>query len=160
MNKIIFLIGFLISGSFCFSQTIIRSSINCVGNSANTEHITVQQTVGQSYQTGAYYSNEIESRPGFIQPSQLWVELIQNTFKVKMTVYPNPAVTTVDFKLNENLENIVLRVIDANGRMIYIEKIESLREYTLNCAPWTAGNYFIYITDKSGNIYQSKLIKR
>lgn len=147
----------LSAGAKC--QTIIRSSIGPMGQSTNTEGIVVQQAVGQPYGSKSYYSNEIESRPGFIQPSNISIEFVNSTFKVEMDVYPNPSTSQVEFKLNENLENINLKVVNQSGQIILSREIESLRGYVLNCSEWDNGTYTIYLTDVSGNHYQTKLIK-
>lgn len=157
---LLLLIGVLASASLCYSQTIQRSSIGILGSSNSSEGITVQQTVGQPYQTKSYYSKQIEARPGFIQPTEFMLEFVQSTFTVEMLVFPNPTLEHVKFQTNERLENLVLRVFDQYGKMIFQEEIEVLNDYTLECSAWMSGSYFIYITDETGNNYQSKLIKR
>lgn len=158
--KFLFLLAFTFIVYTTEAQTIIRSSINCVGSANTNESLHVQQSTGQPHGTKSFYSNKIESRPGFIQPSQIWVEQIRNTFELEMNVYPNPSTSQVFFKLNENLEDVVLSVVDQKGKMIFQEEIQSLRDYTLNCNDWMNGYYFIHIKDEAGNSYQSKLIKQ
>ncbi len=158
--KLIAVSIFVFLTSVSIGQTVVRSSINCIGSSGGSGPLFMQQTAGQPYGTSTYYSNKIESRPGFIQPQQIWVEQMRNTFDLKITVYPNPAASEVSFKLDQNLEDIILTVLDQHGKMIYRDEIASLRDYKLNCQDWINGFYFININDRVGNSYQSKLIKQ
>lgn len=160
MRNYLLTTGAVTFGLFCSAQSLQRSSINCIGHSGGDQSITIQQTVGQPYQTNSYYSNEIESRPGFIQPSQLFVEMIRSNFEVEVTVYPNPTSSIVYFKFNQNLENIEITVIDQYGKVVFKDKVNSLQNYTLECGEWQSGNYFINLTDQSGLSYNSKLIKQ
>lgn len=154
----------LFTGSLVFclgvhGQSIQRQSIGTMGKTYHGDEISLQQSVGQSYQTHSYYSNEVQSRPGFIQPSQFAIEFINSTFKIELTVYPNPATSEVHFSTNENLENLTVQVYDQSGKVIFSNFIEELRNYKLSCNDWENGVYFIHLKDQSNNIYQSKLIK-
>ena len=57
------------------------------------------------------------------------------------------------------MKDVVLRVMDKYGKMIFTEQVESLKNYKLECYDWSNGTYFIYITDEKGRNYESKLIK-
>ena len=159
MRKHLIFVGFFMLTSATYSQSIERSSVNSMGSSRSSDGIFIQQSVGQPFQTNSYYSNKIESRPGFIQPTHLSVELIQSTFQIDLTAHPNPTTAEVSFAPNENLEDVVLRVMDQYGKMIFTEQVESLKNYNLECYDWSNGTYFIYITDEKGRNYESKLIK-
>lgn len=157
--KLLLLSGALALSCYGFSQTVTRSSINCLGSSGENSEVSIQQTVGQPYQTNSYYSNKIESRPGFIQPTELSLELVQSNFQIDLAAHPNPTTNVVSFDPNENLEDVVIRVMDQYGKMIFSDNIESLKDYKLECFSWSNGTYFIYITDEKGKNYESKLIK-
>jgi len=142
-----------------FSQSVQRQSVGTMGKSYHGSKITVQQSIGQPFQTKTHYSEGKQSRPGFIQPSQFVIEFVKSTFKVTLDVYPNPTTAEVSFKTNENLKNLTVQVYNLAGQVIFENHIEKLRDYKLNCSDWKNGVYFIHIKDQSNNIYQSKLIK-
>jgi len=159
MNKILPLIVSVVFCSGVNSQSIQRQSIGTLGSTHHGEEISLQQSVGQPYQTNTYYSNEIESRPGFIQPSRFSLELVNSTFQIEVTVYPNPATAEVSFMTNENVENLTIQVFDQTGKILFTDYVDLLHDYKLNCSEWESGLYFIYLRDLSDNVYQSKLIK-
>lgn len=164
MKTLSMLVGFLVCSTTTttttlYGQSVIRSTISSYGGSYSSDGITVQHTTGQPYQTRSYYDSPMEARPGFIQPTQLMVELIRSTFTVDLNVYPNPAASSIAFKLEEDIEDATINVIDLSGNSIYEEAIPSLRGYQLDCSSWSNGTYMIFLKDKEGNTYQSKLIK-
>ncbi|MBL4861403.1 MAG: T9SS type A sorting domain-containing protein [Crocinitomicaceae bacterium] len=118
MYKILPLIGSVAFSLGINAQSVQRQSIGTMGSTYQGEAISVQQSVGQPYQTNSYYSNEVESRPGFIQPSQFAVEFVQSTFQVELDVYPNPATAEVSFLTNENLEDLTIQVFDQTGKIL------------------------------------------
>ena len=160
MKLNILFVSAILCCSSSFSQTITRSSIGTIGNTHSGSGITVQQSVGQPYQTQSYYSNEIESRPGFIQPSRMAIEFVNSTFEVEITLYPNPAVNEVQFESNEDLENTTVQVMDLTGKILHSEDVQRLSEYSLDCTEWPNGQYVILISDNQSHVHKSKLIKQ
>lgn len=143
----------------CEAQSVKRQSIGTIGTTYHSESLTVQQSVGQPYQTSSYASNGSELLPGFIQPVNYSSSIVSTTFSVQINIFPNPATEMVSFIVNENLEDLSLEVYEQTGKLIYREEIHSLGAYKLNCSKWMNGIYMISIKDVFGNSYRSTLVK-
>jgi hypothetical protein len=151
---------FLTSINLLLSQTIIRASVGSIGLTGKSERLIIQQTVGQPYQTTTKYNNQLDFRPGFIQPNQIYVEFLKSNIEVEINVYPNPATSNVSFNSIANLEDLTLVVLDQSGKIVHQESARNLNQLSLNCSSWTTGNYFITISDQFGKSNQLKLIKQ
>ena len=162
MVKLVFTILFLTTCYFLNAQSVARQSIGTLGKTHHGNSITVQQSVGQVYNTKTFYGNEVGTRPGFIQPQKLIIEPIRSSMAspIELTIFPNPASETVVFNSEEHLQNLVLTVQNTLGAVIKTEHIASLEGYTLDCSQWPSETYFIRLTDESNQTYYSKLIKK
>lgn len=144
------------------AQMVVRQSIGTLGKTYQGNTITVQQSVGQVYTTKTFYDDGVESRPGFIQPHTLMVELIRSTMPkpIELMVFPNPTSEGVIFHAEDDLQNLVLQVQNTAGVGIQSAQIDVLEGYVLDCSQWPSGTYFITLKDKSDQVYYSKLIKK
>jgi len=140
------------------AQTIIRQSIGSFGTSTHTEGMLLSQTVGQPYFTSGFYSGEVNIRPGFQQPSNFSLELVNSTFNLTLNVYPNPAVHSITIVSPEVIKVGQLLVLDINGRLILKETINDLKSYKMNCEEWSNGFYTITLSDSQKHRYTSNLI--
>jgi len=140
------------------AQTIKRQSIANYGSSTFFEGVLIRQTIGQPYFTAGYYGNEMKIRPGFQQPPNFSLELINSTFNLSLNVYPNPAAYSVTIESSDVINDAILQVVDINGKLILKEKVPELRSYLISCEAWPNGFYFVTLYDKHQNKYSSKLI--
>lgn len=140
-----------------FSQTIIRQSVGTMGTSFTSQTISVQQSIGQPYQTNQ--SNATNVNQGFIQPINTELPVINSTFNTTIGAFPNPTKNNISFLLSEEVSNVSLVVYSILGKVIISREIELLNGYKLDCNFLKSGNYFIKIIDKYGNTYQSRFSK-
>ncbi len=141
------------------AQSVQRQSIASTGTYMYSNNILIQQTIGQPYSTTTFYSKEVGFRPGFQQPSNFSLELIESTFQnINLRVYPNPAVYTVTIESSKTINDAVLQVVDMNGKLILNEKISEMKTHNINCNTWVNGVYFITLTNSQNNKCSSKLI--
>ena len=67
----------------------------------------------------------------------------------EFSVYPNPATTSINVKLNlsQKSENVQVRVIDAVGRRILTEDYNNLQKetVTISTEKLAAGNYYVVL---------------
>ncbi len=137
------------------SQTLQRQSISSAGSTMSANGNLVRQTIGQSYGTTSYYSNEMRYNPGFQQPV-FRVETISST--ISASVFPNPTSKQVTIETSIVIENAIVHITDMNGKLLLHETIATLKTYSLNCSDWADGVYFITLSDSRHNLYASKLI--
>jgi len=143
------------------AQSVKRQSISCVGATLLDEGSVVQQTVGQPYNTFAFYENEISVLQGFQQPSLFKVEKItppEYRKNLKVNVYPNPASYVVTIQGEEIIKNVIVRVTDMEGRLIIARHVPEFQVYSLNCETWANGTYIITLNDENRNMTSLKLI--
>lgn len=144
------------------AQSIRRQSIGISGVNMVSDGILVKQSIGQPYATNTYYENGIGFRPGFQQPtassqrSLIARELIQSN--LALTVFPNPAVSSIKIEGKELLGKGVLKVMDSNGRVVVSEPLAEGKSHALNCSGWANGLYLISVSTEGHTTYSSKLI--
>lgn len=84
-----------------------------------------------------------------LSPFQVSVNEIANQGMKEFSVYPNPATTSVNVKLNlsEKSEKVQIRIIDAVGRRMMTEDYNNLQKETLNISTdkLAAGNYYVVL---------------
>ena len=148
----VFLAVFIIHGK---SQTLQRQSIASGGTYMLNDGTLIQQTVGQAYPTGAFYSNEITYRPGFQQPV-FKIELIYST--ISLNVFPNPATRLVTIQSSEIIINAHVQVVDMAGKLLINQQISELKTYSFYCDEWANGFYMISVSDEKNKKYSAKLV--
>lgn len=142
----------------CDAQSIRRQSIASAGSSSLIDGISIQQTIGQSYFTSAYYDNESGLRPGFQQFSFLRVTPLNSFANLNLKVYPNPATNYIIIESEDVINNVSVQVNDLSGKRVINEKMAQLKTITIDCTTWSNGCYFIALYDENNNRYSSKLI--
>ncbi len=75
-----------------------------------------------------------------------------------INTYPNPSSNLVNMDFPCQLHNATINAVDLSGKIIYSSKISG-DKLNLNIESFSAGTYFLTITDKSGN-YTGKFIKK
>lgn len=143
----------------CFStgqaQTLKRQCIASTGSYVSENGTTIQQTIGQPYGTTSYYSNTTRFNPGFLQPV-FRIENIKTS--INATIFPNPTSNQITIETTIILENVVVQIVDINGKLLLNKKIDELKSYTIDCSDWSSGAYLISLSDSKNALYSSKLI--
>jgi hypothetical protein len=158
----------LLSLSYCMvlsisfnvrAQSVKRQCISSYGSTALTGSNTFMQTIGQPYSTTASYVSTVSVTQGFQQPVIFKVQPISNRLKksLNVSVYPNPAIYSVTISSGELIENAIVRVMDANGKLILNSNVPQLQTHKVECSMWTNGNYIITVSDKNQNKSTLKL---
>jgi len=138
-----------------YGQSVMRQSIGTIGKTGIADGILIQQTTGQSYQTGS--SSGIS--PGFIQSSRISIQNPKSTSSIELQVYPNPVKEQLFFVDTETEGNVIIQVVNSIGQVVFQAKESSLTNYTINCRNWPAGAYIILVSDEK-NVLKSKIIKQ
>lgn len=141
------------------AQSIERQSISSYGSSATIDGITIQQTVGQPYNTDAYTDSNISIRPGF-QQSVLLTAFLSNTLENTFifSVYPNPVINSFNISIPEEINARIVQITDITGKVILDQEINRSEGDKISCNNWPDGLYFITITAENNSSYTSKFI--
>lgn len=137
------------------AQTLKRESVSSSGSSVIINGASLQQTIGQPYGTNSNYGNKTRFNPGFQQPV-FRIETIKTTINAK--VFPNPASNQVTIETLKMLENVLVQIMDMNGKLVLNEKLNEFSSYAINCSDWSNGMYLITLSDAKSDLYSSKLI--
>lgn len=149
---------FMLFSSHCYSQTIARQSISSYGATSSTDGHTYLQTVGQAYNTKN--TENTSATQGFLQPVSYKIEkVIQDDIEaLEINVFPNPAHHSIILKSTNELKEAFIAVSNLQGKIIYEQKIQSLKEYVIDCSLWSTGIYILKIQDDSNKQSVNKLI--
>ena len=88
-------------------------------------------------------------------------DIKENSANFKLNIFPNPANSTVNIHYSmENSKNANIKMVDAIGKVVYLENVESAgagsQTSIINVATFSPGIYFVQFT--SGNVTEIKKV--
>jgi hypothetical protein len=110
----ILLNAFVCSHISSFGQSIVRSSINCLGSSISDNGVILRQTIGQSSNTSVFNYDGLVLRQGFQQPLYSKQNSTLVT-PVRFTLYPNPAAGKTLLALDGDIASYAIAIYNING---------------------------------------------
>jgi len=141
-----------------YSQTIARQSISSYGSTSSADGQSYSQTVGQAYNTKNPKNTKVTQ--GFLQPVSYKIEKViqDNIEALEISVFPNPAHYSIILKSTNELKEAFIAVSNIQGKIIYEQKIQRVKEHVIDCSLWSTGMYIIKIQDDSNKQSVNKLI--
>jgi hypothetical protein len=123
--------------------------------------ITVNQTIGQQSVIGTWMG-DIDVQQGFQQ--SFWSQRIaqnETLTAVKVMVYPNPFVTTVNFQFSQTIASgVSILVFDQQGRIVLnVKKTTIVGLTTIDLSSLPDAMYLVQLSASNFNYY-TKIIKR
>ena len=85
-----------------------------------------------------------------------------NTLTEQFTVFPNPATDFINLQFANSQRNVLLKMIDINGRILFQKSVDFIQEkypYQVNLPKVAPGYYFIQATSEEGMGIKSFIIK-
>jgi type IX secretion system substrate protein len=83
----------------------------------------------------------------------------QSLIELLMSVYPNPSVTSVYLKIeNQDLQQLSFQLMDIQGKLILQQKITETETF-IKMDETAAGTYFLKVTDNNIELKTFKIIK-
>ncbi|SRX72292.1 T9SS type A sorting domain-containing protein [Aequorivita antarctica] len=76
----------------------------------------------------------------------------------KISLYPNPASSTLNLVLSKNMQSGEIAVYDILGKQIYSEEFESKDNISINIMGWNTGSYFLKVVSGE-NMQTERFIK-
>jgi hypothetical protein len=133
-----------ISSTHLSGQTVMRSSMGCIGATYTENGLILRQTIGQSSNTTVISNGEFVIRQGFQQPITT-VNSPEANIPVDFTLYPNPAhhYTSIVFKEQVNPYSIIIRNI--NGAVLAKFDNQTLQSRELILEDYMSGVYIVTI---------------
>jgi len=142
--KIIFFQLIIIS-QISNSQSIVRSSLNCLGSTVSDNGLIIRQTVGQSSNTLLFNKGGFELRQGFQQPRASF-HPIKEILPINFSLSPNPASDRTLLELKEECFQYTITIRNINGIIIAEFNEESSQSKWLEFKSNVSGVYIITIT--------------
>ena len=147
------------------AQVLHHQMISSQGLSTKTvDGLRISQTVGQQSLTGTYGNKENLVMQGFQQ--NLWGQYIASNHieaieAIKMTAYPNPFVTTINFEFSKPIADyIAIFVFDVAGHLVYEQKKKANNTIlSIDLATLATSEYLIRLSTPTFNYY-TKIIKQ
>ena len=149
----IVILQLLVIGQLSSGQTIVRSSLSCIGSTITDNGLILLQTMGQPSGTDLFRMGGTELRQGFQQPVSVNTNA-RETNQFDFSLSPNPAkdITRIGFK--EEISGCTVHIRDINGSTCYKDSKEILYEKWLDLSGIRPGIYIVTVISQNG--YGSK----
>jgi Secretion system C-terminal sorting domain len=138
-------------------QSIIRSSINCLGSTYTSGGLILRQTTGQASSTMVFNNGDLLLRQGFQQPIALQEDSYLN-IPLKFTLSPNPAGEKSLLEFSEDISPYTIIISNINGMVMSRINNQTLQFKWLNLENYLPGIYVVTILS-GRRIGSKKLIK-
>ncbi|MFZ2338451.1 MAG: T9SS type A sorting domain-containing protein [Bacteroidales bacterium] len=143
----------LVISQLTTGQTIVRSSLSCLGSTITDNGLILLQTMGQPSSTDVLSMEGMELRQGFQQPVTA-KNYIRNARQVDFTLSPNPAKDNTLISFKEEISGCSISVRDINGSILFKCMEETLYDKWLDITGIVPGIYIVTVV--SGNGHSSK----
>ena len=157
-KNIFFLLIFLFTLSFSFSQEITISS----GDTESNQNFTIDYSIGQiffqSTPSSDYTGVRSMYKEGVHQVYFVDSGIRTPNFNVVVKVYPNPSKGIFNISLDlsaSDLVGLTYSIYSTQGKFIRSGQVET-NPFSIDVSEFSSGVYFMYIHD---NTNQTKLIK-
>ena len=136
-----------ISCNNSFSQSIIRSTLSCMGSTYSEDGIFIRQTVGQPSSTLVFNNGSLTINQGFQQPIKT-IYGTESNIPIDFELYPNPTKGKSLLRFNEKIPSYTITIYNMDGRILKIIPNQSLSAVWIDIEEFMPGNYIVVITDK------------
>ncbi|UFH34952.1 T9SS type A sorting domain-containing protein [Flavobacterium acetivorans] len=146
-------------------QVLHHQMLSSQGLSTKTvDGLIIKQTIGQQSLAGTATHKDYVVMQGFQQG--LWGKYIASNAiatieGIKITSYPNPFITSINFQFSKPLMDVIsISIFDIMGRLIYEQKKKSNNTIlTIDLASLPTSEYLVRLNATNLNYY-TKIIKR
>jgi len=155
MNRFskIVLLQIIVISQLTSGQTIVRSSLSCLGSTITDNGLILRQTTGQPSNTDVFRMEGMELRQGFQQPV-VAKNHISDNMPVDFTLSPNPAKDITLLRFEEEISGCIISIRDVNGSTLFKCREENLYYKWLDLNDIMPGIYIVTVI--SGNRQRSK----
>ena len=156
--------GFLLCGATAIAQQTETEVIANAGESYKASELILSWTIGE-VAIESYNSGNILMAQGFHQPKVKVAALTEVAgFKNDVSLYPNPAVESVNIRLSDNfsqeiLANVEVELRDLAGRLVFKGNFSG-RSYTIDLEQIANGNYILQLTSAQKTLMGSYKIEK
>ncbi|MBN2481034.1 MAG: T9SS type A sorting domain-containing protein [Bacteroidales bacterium] len=143
----------LVISQLTTGQTIVRSSLSCLGSTITDNGLFLRQTMGQPSGTDVLKIGGMELRQGFQQPVAA-NSYIRDAWQFDFTLSPNPAKNFTLLSFKEEISGCSIFIRDINGSTFCKYSTDILYEKWLDLSGIRPGIYIVTVICQNG--YGSK----
>ncbi len=141
------------------SQSVTRQCVSSYGSTNTSEHFTISQTVGQSFNTLNAYNVTGSVLQGFQQPGTDYFRNAETYGQhIRFSILPNPACSSFTIINKNEPEYAFISIENLYGTQIYSEELNHFSKCHVNSETWTSGIYFVTLANESDSRMTYKLI--
>lgn len=151
MNRFykIVILQLLVISQLTSGQTIVRSSLSCLGSTITDNGLILRQTMGQPSNTNVLRMEGVILRQGFQQPVVSKNHDSENV-PVNFTLYPNPAKDNTQLSFKEEISWCIIFVRDINGSTLFKYTEENLYDKWVDLNNIKPGIYVVTVVTGNG----------
>ena len=156
-----YLISLLFHINTGFCQILSPTVITTAGDEYSNSYAKMSVTIGEPV-TETVTNNGTTLTQGFQQGVYYVVNVEENIISgINTNIYPNPVTNIMNIEITGVKENVLLTLVDANGKYLLNENYESNELiHTIDFSKYSTGSYFIKIAlEKSGYFKTVKIVK-
>lgn len=150
----------LVVTSFCYSQSLSRSVISPKGGFDNTDNISLEWTLGESF-IETLTKEDVIITQGFQQSYNSRLLEI-NEYAIHIQIFPNPAISDINVYIDSSInKKLLLSFYDVHGRIVKVESAFTDNQNTVvDISNFSSGVYLLNISDLEGLLIKThKIIK-
>lgn len=150
LRHVLFGLCLILGVAISSAQKLKRSTLSNAGLSIKLPEskgsYTIQQSIGQGSVIGTTQTKGIELRQGFIQSPLTVSETIVAVSDLDALVHPNPFVSELNIKFNEEIDELVfISIYDMMGRLVFTEEQDPRQELTIDLKKLSSAVYVLRI---------------
>jgi hypothetical protein len=146
----IIILQLLVISQFTSGQTIVRSSMSCLGSTIADNGLILRQTVGQPSGTDVLRMGGMELRQGFQQPiGSKYHASVRKPLYFKLS--PNPATDNTMLSFTEEISGCSISVRDINGSIVFKCVEQTLYDKWLDLSGMVPGVYVVTVVSDDGH---------
>jgi hypothetical protein len=151
MNRFykIVILQLLVISQLMSGQTIVRSSLSCLGSTITDNGLILRQTMGQPSNTSVLRMEGVILRQGFQQPI-VSKNQVSGNGPVDFTLYPNPAKYNTLLSFKEEISSCIISVRDINGSTLFKYTEENLYDKWVDLNNIKPGIYVVTVVTGNG----------
>lgn len=152
MNRFckLLMLQLLVISQLTTGQTIVRSSLSCLGSTITDNELILRQTMGQPSSTDVLRMGGIQLRQGFQQPISA-KNHVRDARQVDFSLSPNPASEKTLLSFKEEIFWGTVYIRDINGSTLYKYSQDILYEKWLDLSDIRPGIYIVTVISENGH---------
>jgi len=140
----------LISSLQSFAQSLSPTVVASSGDYFSTSSVNLSWTLGEVV-TDTYIGTNNQLTQGFQQPTASFASVEDFAPEVTVSLYPNPTDSWVNIEIQNNSENLNIKIMDLTGKVIYTDIYQAETVKKINLENFANGIYFLEISNSEND---------